>query len=113
MSDLTELKCEACQIDAPMVTESEMTELTQAIPAWQVLDVNGIKQLERAYKFKNFKQAWAFADKVAEMAEEEFHHPTITLEWGKVTVNWWSHSIKGLHKNDFICAAKTDRLSEN
>lgn len=110
MSELHELKCEACQIDAPMVTELETTELVKDIPEWDVLDRDGIKQLERVFSFKNFKQAWAFADKVAEMAEEEFHHPTITLEWGKVTVCWWSHSIKGLHKNDFICAAKTDKL---
>lgn len=108
MSELHELKCEACQVGAPMVTEREMIELSQNIPEWDVLSREGIKQLERAYKFKNFKQAWAFADKVAALAEEEFHHPAITLEWGKVTVCWWSHSVKGLHKNDFICAAKTD-----
>ncbi|MEJ2764721.1 4a-hydroxytetrahydrobiopterin dehydratase [Photobacterium sp. MCCC 1A19761] len=109
MSDLHELKCEACQIDAPLVTADERVELAKSIPAWEVLSREGIDQLERAYTFKNFKQAWAFADKVAELAEAEFHHPTITLEWGKVTVCWWSHSIKGLHKNDYICAAKTDR----
>ncbi len=108
MSELHELKCEACQAGAPMVTEREMIELSQNIPEWDVFDREGIKQLERTYKFKNFKHAWAFADKVAELAEEEFHHPAITLEWGKVTVCWWSHSVKGLHRNDFICAAKTD-----
>ncbi|OLQ74273.1 4a-hydroxytetrahydrobiopterin dehydratase [Photobacterium proteolyticum] len=108
MSELHELKCEACQVGAPMVTEREMIELSQNIPQWDVLSREGIKQLERTYKFKNFKLAWVFADKVAALAEEEFHHPAITLEWGKVTVCWWSHSVKGLHKNDFICAAKTD-----
>jgi 4a-hydroxytetrahydrobiopterin dehydratase len=66
--------------------------------------------LEREFKFKNFKQALAFANQVAELAEAEFHHPAILLEWGKVTVTWWTHAIKGLHKNDFICAAKTDAL---
>jgi 4a-hydroxytetrahydrobiopterin dehydratase len=65
-------------------------------------------QLERVYKFKNFKQAIAFTNKVGDMAEDEGHHPGLLTEWGKVTVTWWSHSIKGLHKNDFICAAKTD-----
>jgi len=113
MSELYQLKCEACQPGAPMVTEREMIELSQNIPGWDVFDREGIKQLERAYKFKNFKHAWAFADKVAELAEEEFHHPAITLEWGKVTVCWWSHSVKGLHKNDFICAAKTDFIFQS
>ena len=51
-----------------------------------------------------------FVSKVANLAEEEDHHPEIILEWGKVTVSWWSHKIKGLHKNDFIAAAKTDCL---
>ncbi|MCW8330223.1 4a-hydroxytetrahydrobiopterin dehydratase [Photobacterium sp. SDRW27] len=110
MSDLHELKCEACQVGAPMVTERELVELSQSTPEWDVHEREGIKQLERIYKFKNFKQAWAFTDKVAKLAEDEFHHPAITLEWRKVTVCWWSHSVKGLHKNDFICAAKTDLI---
>jgi 4a-hydroxytetrahydrobiopterin dehydratase len=67
--------------------------------------------LERLYTFKNFKQALAFTNKVAQMAEEEFHHPSLLTEWGKVTVTWWTHAIGGLHRNDFICAAKTDQLS--
>ena len=56
-------------------------------------------------------EAVDFTKKVAEMADEEDHHPKIILEWGKVTVYWWSHKIEGLHKNDFICAAKTDSLA--
>ena len=52
-------------------------------------------------------------NKVADLAEKEDHHPEIILEWGKVTVIWWSHKIGGLHKNDFICASKTDALFDN
>ena len=52
----------------------------------------------------------SFANKIADLAEQEDHHPEILIEWGKVTVTWWSHKIKGLHKNDFICAAKTDQI---
>lgn len=107
---LNELKCESCHADAPRVNESELAELMGQIPDWTPITVEGVLQLEREYKFKNFKLAWAFTDKVAQLAEDEFHHPEITLEWGKVRVRWWSHSIKGLHKNDFICAAKTDSL---
>ncbi len=110
MTQLSTLACEACQLDAPKVTDTEQEILNQQIPDWNVLDRDGIKQLERVYKFKNFKLAMAFSNRVAELAEAEFHHPGILTEWGKVTVTWWSHSIKGLHKNDFIMAAKTDLL---
>jgi 4a-hydroxytetrahydrobiopterin dehydratase len=70
----------------------------------------GIKRLERTFKFKDFAQALAFTNKVGELAESEGHHPAILTEWGKVTVAWWTHKIKGLHQNDFAMAAKTDRL---
>ncbi len=111
-SKLHQLKCEACQVDAQPVDDTEIAKLRVNIPDWKVMDRDGILQLEREYKFKNFKLAWAFSNQVAVIAEAEFHHPTITLEWGKVTVCWWSHSIKGLHRNDFICAAKTDQCVE-
>ncbi|KLV05455.1 pterin-4-alpha-carbinolamine dehydratase [Photobacterium aquae] len=110
MSDLHQLKCEACQVGAPAVTSSEAEVLLADLPFWKMERRDGIDQLEKCYRFKNFKQAWAFADQVAELAEAEFHHPTITLEWGKVTVCWWTHAIGGLHRNDFICAAKTEKL---
>lgn len=110
MTKLAEMKCEACQLDAPKVTESELAELILLIPDWGVKVRDGIMQLERVYKFKNFKLAMVFTNKLAELAEEEFHHPGILTEWGKVTVTWWSHSVKGLHHNDFIMASKTDQL---
>lgn len=110
MSDLTQQKCEACRADAPQVSEQELAELMRDIPDWVPQVRDGVMQLEREFKFKNFKLAWAFANQVAELAEAEFHHPSILLEWGKVTVTWWTHAINGLHKNDFICAAKTDAL---
>jgi 4a-hydroxytetrahydrobiopterin dehydratase len=72
----------------------------------------GIKSLERAFKFGDFAQALAFTNKVGEQAEEEGHHPALLTEWGKVTVSWWTHKIGGLHQNDFIMAARTDELSE-
>ncbi|MCW8333422.1 4a-hydroxytetrahydrobiopterin dehydratase [Vibrio sp. SCSIO 43135] len=109
---LDELRCEACSIDAVALTLEERQRLLLELDGWQLLDREGIPQLEKEYKFKNYLQAWSFANKVSEIAEEEFHHPSILLEWGKVTVTWWSHSIKGLHKNDFICAAKCDSVVE-
>ena len=61
-------------------------------------------------KYKNFDEALTFTNKVGQLAEAEGHHPSILTEWGKVTVTWWTHKIKGLHRNDFIMAAKTDQL---
>ncbi len=110
MTELARQKCEACRADAPRVSDEELPQLMRQIPDWTPVVRDGILQLEREYKFKNFKLAWAFHHKVAELAEAEGHHPALLLEWGKLTVTWWSHSIKGLHKNDFICAAKTDAL---
>ncbi|MGL5359318.1 MAG: 4a-hydroxytetrahydrobiopterin dehydratase, partial [Shewanella sp.] len=92
------------------VTEEELAQLVRMLPDWSVPVRDGIMQLERVYRFKNFKAAMVFTNKLAELAEAEFHHPGILTEWGKVTVTWWSHSIKGLHRNDFIMAAKTDQL---
>lgn len=109
---LNDLRCEACSSDAVALGQEERRLLLTELDGWQVIERDGIPQLEKVYTFKNYKQAWAFANLVSELAEEEFHHPSILLEWGKVTVTWWSHSIKGLHQNDFICAAKCDKLQD-
>lgn len=110
MSALTQEKCVACRRDAPQVTEAEIAELKPQIPDWQLIERDGIKRLERVFSFANFADALAFTNKVGALAEEEGHHPAILTEWGKVTVTWWTHKIKGLHRNDFIMAAKTDEL---
>ncbi|MDO4433127.1 MAG: 4a-hydroxytetrahydrobiopterin dehydratase [Alysiella sp.] len=110
MSELKQQQCEACRADAPKVSDDELPELMRHIPDWQPIVMDGILQLQREFKFKNFKQAMAFSNRLADLAEAEGHHPGILTEWGKVTVTWWSHSIKGLHRNDFIMAAKTDAL---
>ena len=73
-------------------------------------EYNNIKRLTRNFMFKNFKQALDFTNKVGKIAEEEGHHPVMVTQWGKVKVSWWTHKIKGLHRNDFIMAAKTDNL---
>ena len=71
---------------------------------------DGVTKLEREYSFPNFVVAMAFSNRVGDLAEAEDHHPAILSEWGKVKVTWWSHKIKGLHRNDLICAAKTDEV---
>tara|TARA_B100000513_G_scaffold190275_1_gene114625 strand:- start:29 stop:376 length:348 start_codon:yes stop_codon:yes gene_type:complete len=107
---LTESSCTACREDAPLVTKEEIEELKPQIPAWQIQKIDGIDRLICAFSFDDYMAGLKFVSKVANLAEEEDHHPEIILEWGKVTVSWWSHKIKGLHKNDFIAAAKTDCL---
>ncbi|EPC3540526.1 4a-hydroxytetrahydrobiopterin dehydratase [Aeromonas hydrophila] len=110
MSELASQQCEACRADAPKVSEQELSELMRLIPDWQPLVVKGELQLRREFTFRNFKEALAFTNRLGELAEAEFHHPAILTEWGKVTVSWWTHKIGGLHRNDFIMAARTDQL---
>ncbi|MCL7455388.1 MAG: 4a-hydroxytetrahydrobiopterin dehydratase, partial [Anaerolineae bacterium] len=84
----------------------------QQLPGWEVLEREGVPQLERTFKFADFAQALGFTNRVGQLAEEKDHHPTIVTEWGKVTVTWWTHSVGGLHQNDFVMAARTDELYE-
>ncbi|WP_298775731.1 4a-hydroxytetrahydrobiopterin dehydratase [uncultured Shewanella sp.] len=110
MTKLADMQCEACQVGAPQVSDEELATLIKLIPDWTVVVRDGVMQLERVFKFKNFRLAMVFTNALADLAEADFHHPGILTEWGKVTVTWWSHSVKGLHQNDFIMAAKTDKL---
>jgi 4a-hydroxytetrahydrobiopterin dehydratase len=75
-----------------------------------VVTVDGVQRLSRTFVWPNFAEALAFTDRVGALAEAEGHHPLLITEWGKVTVQWWTHKIKGLHRNDLIMAAKTDAL---
>ncbi len=110
MEELTNLKCVACRAGEPTVTDAESAQYAPQVPEWRIVEREGTDRLEREFKFKNFREALAFTNKVGEIAEQEDHHPAIVTEWGKVTVTWWTHTINGLHRNDFIMAAKTDRL---
>jgi 4a-hydroxytetrahydrobiopterin dehydratase len=110
MSNLSQQQCEACRVDAPHVSEEELAQLIKQIPDWQAVVENGVLMLTRTFKFKNFKAAMAFSQQVGELAEAYGHHPAILTEWGKVTISWWTHKINGLHRNDFIMAAKTDEI---
>jgi 4a-hydroxytetrahydrobiopterin dehydratase len=113
MEELTEQKCEACRVGAPSVTAEEIVQLQPKVADWQIINEEGIPKLERAFRFKNFKDAISFTDEVGGAAESEGHHPRIVTEWGKVVVTWWTHKIRNLHKNDFIMAAKTDAIYRN
>ncbi|HMR98963.1 MAG TPA: 4a-hydroxytetrahydrobiopterin dehydratase [Anaerolineales bacterium] len=108
--NLAKLKCVACRGGDLSLTDAEIAELLPQVPEWQTVAQDGILRLQRIFKFKNYTQSLEFTNKVAAIAEVEDHHPLIVLEWGRVTVQWWTHVVKGLHKNDFIMAAKTDEL---
>jgi 4a-hydroxytetrahydrobiopterin dehydratase len=110
MARLTQMRCVACRKDAPTVTDDEIAELQPQVPDWDIVELDGIKRLRRAFPVDDFAQALEFTNKVAALAEEEDHHPALLTEWGRTTVTWWTHKIKGLHQNDFIMAAKTDQL---
>lgn len=113
MENLADKKCIPCRGGIPPLTDEEIDALKPFIPGWQVIEIDGIKRLERIFKLKNFAEALAFTDKIGAIAETEDHHPLIVTEWGKVTVQWWTHVIRGLHNNDFIMAAKTNEAIEN
>ena len=108
MTDLSTGRCEPCRKGAPTATDDETRELMRQLPQWHIIEVDGEKQLERVYAFPTFVTALAFTMRVGEIAEAEGHHPALLTEWGRVTVRWWTHKIGGLHRNDFVMAAKTD-----
>jgi 4a-hydroxytetrahydrobiopterin dehydratase len=110
MSELIQETCQACHADSPRVEGDAMRELLEQLSDWTVMTRDGVPQLERRFEFPDFAQALAFTNRVGALAEAEDHHPKLTTEWGSVVVTWWTHKIKGLHRNDFVMAAKTERL---
>jgi len=107
---LSQQTCEACHAGAPAVGPEEDAELRREIPAWSRVEREGVPRLERIYTFPDFRSALDFTVRVGEIAEAEDHHPRIVLEWGRVEVDWWTHAIGGLHRNDYVMAARTDAL---
>jgi 4a-hydroxytetrahydrobiopterin dehydratase len=107
---LSQATCAVCRDGDEPMAEAEVNAVLTELPQWSVVVLDGIMQLQREFGFDDFVTAQEFVNKVGGMAETQDHHPAILLEWGKVQVNWWSHTVKGLHINDFICAAKCDEL---
>jgi 4a-hydroxytetrahydrobiopterin dehydratase len=110
MTLLTDSTCVPCRGGEPPLSDDEIASLAPEIAEWAIVEKDGVKRLERVFKLKDFAEALAFTQKVGALAESQGHHPLIITEWGRVTIQWWTHKIKGLHRNDFIMAAKTDRL---
>jgi 4a-hydroxytetrahydrobiopterin dehydratase len=111
METLTQMNCVACRKDAPTVTDAEVAEFHRQVSDWDIVELGGIKRLRRVFRSTILRRL-EFTKKVGELAEDEGHHPALLTEWGRTTVTWWTHKIKGLHRNDFIMAAKTDELNQ-
>jgi len=109
--DLASERCEACRPGAPMVPEAEEAALLVEIPGWTIVELRDVKRLRRTVRVDGWEPAVAFANDVARLATEADHHPRIVIEWGKVTVDWWTHAIGGLHRNDFVMAARVNKLT--
>jgi len=109
MKKLTDLQCKRPE-KGEGLSADRISELHTQIPEWQIVEREGIPRLERVFKFKNFLEALDFTNQIGGLAEAEDHHPAILTEWGRVSVTFWTHFLKGLHLNDFIAAAKVDLL---
>jgi 4a-hydroxytetrahydrobiopterin dehydratase len=110
MTRLAREACVACRAGAPHVSASESATLLREIPEWRIVEHEGVRRLERVFTFVDFARALAFTNRVGAIAEAHAHHPALTTEYGRVTVAWWTHAIRGLHRNDFVMAAKTDEV---
>src|SRR3954462_13656976 len=108
MAALAEKECVSCKGDVPKLQGQALADLARDLGGgWEVVDGH---HLEKEYKFKNFRDALAFTNRVGELAEAQGHHPDIYLAWGKVKLTVWTHSVGGLTENDFIFAAKVEKL---
>lgn len=104
---LSDRKCVPCEAGAPALDEQRVGELIAELGSdWKAVAVHHIT---KSFKFRNFRQALAFTNAVGALAEEEGHHPEITLAWGKVALRIWTHKIDGLTESDFVLAAKVER----
>ena len=105
--DLTQKRCIPCEAGTPPLDAAAVAELAKNVPDWKVISA---QKLSRELKFRNFQDAMAFVNRVADIAETEGHHPDIHISYSVVTIELWTHAVKGLSENDFILAAKIEHL---
>lgn len=112
MSELADQHCVPCEGGiSPLTREEAERYLNKIAPDWTLSD--DAKIISREFTFKGFYKTIAFVNALAWMANNEGHHPDLEVSWGRCLVNWSTHAIDGLSENDFICAAKTDRIHDN
>ncbi len=107
--ELASLTCVPCRGDTPPLEQEKIKLMLNVVPDWKKSE-GGIDKIEKLFKFKNFKESMKFVNKVAEVANEQDHHPDIFIHWNEVTITLWTHAINGLFDNDFIMAAKFDDI---
>lgn len=110
MKSLLDIACEACHIDAPRLTGEQVADGLLQLPDWRCDNPLFPTRLIRCFTFADFAQALRFTNAVGEFAEQQNHHPDLLTRWGGVEVTWYTHKIGGLHQNDLVCAAQTDRI---
>ena len=104
--ELTQKKCKPCEGGMPALALDEANKLFEEIQSWTLKD----GRIYKKFKFKDFIEAMEFVNKIANIAEQEGHHPDISIHWNIVEIELWTHAIKGLSENDFILAAKIDEI---
>lgn len=109
MPTLSDLSLKICNKKSVALTGDEIDNHLKELNDWQLSIEQDIPKITKTYHFKNFNSATHFANMIAELAESENHHPRICIEWGKVSIEWWTHIISGLFINDFIMAARCDK----
>ncbi len=107
MSDLASKTCVPCRGNVPPLAGEELEGLSRQLPDWEVVEGH---HLRREFRFKNFREALGFVNRVGELAEEQGHHPDIDFGWGRAGITIFTHKIDGLTESDFVLAAKVDRL---
>ncbi len=108
MSELAKFECVPCRGGVPPLRGKDLADLLEKLGGgWRA---PGEHHLEKEYRFKDFRDALAFTNRVGELAEAQGHHPDIYLAWGKVRLTIWTHRIDGLTESDFVFAAKADTL---
>ncbi len=108
MTELQEKRCMACEAGVPPLTKDKIAELLKKIPGWELNNDN--KKISRRFEFKNFYKTMAFVNAIAWIANQENHHPDLSVGFNYCVVNYSTHAIDGLSENDFICAAKINLL---
>lgn len=108
-SNLTAKKCVSCEGGVPSMKKEEVNGMLEEVPGWYLVEKNVLK-IEKLFEFKDFKENMIFVNKVADLAEDEGHHPNFEINWNNTKLTSWTHAINGLSENDFILAAKVNEL---
>lgn len=109
-SNLADRHCVPCEGDVPALNREQVAPLLSQIQGWDLREVDGHDEITKIFKFQNFVQAVDFVNQITPVAEAEGHHPDLEVSWGRVRVRLWTHVARGLTENDFVLAAKIDRL---